>query len=62
MTKEKEGEHRAGHPWTDFLEARAVALVWLRDERKESPEGSAKIMSMDPTQVTMILAHTDARN
>jgi hypothetical protein len=48
-----------GHPWADFLHHRKRALVWLRDERKETPEETAVTMSMDPVQVRSILAHAD---
>lgn len=49
-----------GHPWADFLHHRMRALVWLRDENKETPEATARTMSMDPGQVRMILSHADA--
>lgn len=47
------------HPWDAFLEARKRALVWLRNEMKESPEASARTMSMGPMQVILILMHAD---
>lgn len=43
-----------GHPWADFLNARARVLEMWRREGK-TPEASARDMSMDPTQVTLIL-------
>lgn len=48
------------HPWGAFLHARAIALRWLRDEMKETPEKIAQTMSMDPGQVRLILMHVDA--
>jgi hypothetical protein len=50
----------SNHPWGAFLHARARALRWLRDEMKETPEKTARTMSMDPTQVRLILEHVDA--
>jgi len=50
----------SGHPWADFLHHRARALRWLRDEMKKSDEAIARDLSMDPTQVTLILMHVDA--
>ena len=48
------------HPWGAFLHARAIALRWLRDEQKETPEKIAQTMSMDPGQVRLILMHVDS--
>lgn len=52
-------EESKGHPWADFLEARKRALVWLRDDQKETPEAIARAMCMDPMQVILILMHAD---
>jgi hypothetical protein len=47
-----------GHPRADFLNARARVLAMWRDEGK-SPGQSAFDMSMDPTQVCLILMTVD---
>lgn len=51
---------RRPRPWGAFLEARMRALVWMRDEMGYDCIESAKQMSMDPGQVTLILAAADA--
>jgi len=51
---------KAPHPWSAFLRARAKALVWLRDEMRETAEESARTMSMDPKQIVLILMDADA--
>ncbi|HTH66014.1 MAG TPA: hypothetical protein VL563_15120 [Gemmatimonadales bacterium] len=43
-----------GHPWADFLNARARVLEMWRREGK-TPEACVRDMSMDPMQVTLIL-------
>lgn len=43
------------HPWEEFLNARAAALIWMRDEMKKSNEEIAHLMSMDAEQVKLIL-------
>lgn len=48
------------HPWAAFLDARLRALRWLRDEMHETPEQIARTMSMDPTQVRLLLMTDDA--
>lgn len=45
------------HPWAAFLLARRHALVWLRDEMGETPEKTARTMSMNTLQVRLILAY-----
>lgn len=47
------------HPWGNFLQARAKALQWVRDEFKYSNAELAKKFSMDEMQVYLILAHQD---
>jgi len=47
------------HPWGDFLQARAKALVWQRDVMHQTPEQIARLMSMDTMQVRLILDHMD---
>lgn len=49
-----------GHPWGDFLHARMRCLVWLRDVMHETPEQSARTMTMDPGQVRLLLMTADA--
>lgn len=58
MSKEKYPAE--GHPWADFLYHRARALRWLRDGEKKTPEQIAKDMSMDATQVRLILMEVDS--
>ena len=48
-----------GHAWSDFLHHRARALRWLRDEMEKSPEQIVQDMTMDPTQVRLILMTVD---
>lgn len=43
-----------GSPWMDFLHHRARVLVEFEEDGK-SPEESARILSMDPGQVRLIL-------
>lgn len=45
-----------GDAWADFLHHRARVLAEWWDEGK-TPEESARLMSMDPVQVQMILGH-----
>jgi hypothetical protein len=42
------------HPWEEFLNARAAVLIWMRDEKKNSNEEIAQMMSMDAEQVKLI--------
>lgn len=54
--KAASGYPSAGHPWADFLHHRGrVLLMWEREGKR--PEESARLMSMDPGQVRMILDH-----
>lgn len=50
-----------GDAWADFLHHRARVLDEWADEGK-SPEESARIMSMDPVQVRLILARDPVKN
>lgn len=43
-----------GSPWGDFLHHRVRVLVEFQEEGK-SPEETARILSMDPRQVRLIL-------
>lgn len=46
-----------GHPWADFLNARARAIDWLYYREgpcMHSDAAIAKTLSMDPTQVMLI--------
>lgn len=47
-----------GHPWADFLEARARAIDWMYygdvKEYRLNDAAIAKALSMDPMQVTLI--------
>ncbi len=46
---------KCSHPWGVFLRARVAVLQWLRDEMGESHAQSARTLSMDETQVMLIL-------
>ena len=47
------------HPWSQFLYARAVAMVWMREEMNQSNKEIAKALSMDEMQVRSILMQWD---
>lgn len=47
-----------GSPWADFLHHRMRVLAQWRDEGMGPAESAAR-MSMDPTQVTLILMTWD---
>ena len=55
-------ENKTPHPWRDFLEARKHALKWMRDEMHYDHERIAYEMSMDATQVRLILQHVDEQS
>ena len=50
-----------GEPWADFLHHRSRVLAMWQAEGK-SPEESARLMSMDPGQVRLILASLPGGN
>jgi hypothetical protein len=45
--------HPLDHPWSRFLEARAEAICWLRDDGQTDAQ-IANTLSMDTMQVTLI--------
>ncbi len=50
-----------GHPWAEFLAARARVIAWLRSEGR-TPTDIARELSMDTEQVRQILAYVDSVN
>ncbi len=43
------------HPWSEFLEARYRAILWMKDELKYTHEEIASFLSIDKYQIHSII-------
>lgn len=48
-------KNKNNHPWSNFLHARRIVIDWLKFVELRNEEEIARILSMDATQVKLIL-------